>query len=276
MARLGTAFSETFSLSRASIKQLVEAIAGQEGHKTELSRFDLLREETNLGTNYVKAMPRYAKGAGILDESSALTDFGRAIFQKDPLLAQHSTQWLMHYFLSAPHGPGPAFWHHLVVSCFRTHSTFSREQILTHIGAFIEQTEGKTLSDRSIAGAANAFLGTYHSEEGLGELEIIEKIGDTSYRVLEPEAPLVWVIAYTLIDFWLANFPQQITLNLNDLSGPNGLTSIFMVSAGRLNRVLRAMQEEGYVEVHRVAPPYQVVLLNQDRTSLLERIYGYD
>ena len=273
--RLGTAFSETFPLSRTSISQLIEVLAGQEEKTAEMSRFELLREETHLGTNYIKAMPRYARGAGILDDSSSLTPFGRAILQHDPLLVQPATQWLMHYHLSAPDGPGPAFWHHLVVTHFRSGDEFARGEILAHIDNFVQENEGRVLSESSIKGAASAFLGTYHHPEGLGDLEILEKVGD-NYRVLEPEAPPIWAMAYALLDFWGARFPQQITVNLNDLSGANGLTSLFLVGAGRLNAVLRAMQEEGYVEVYRVAPPYQVLLLKKDRQALLERLYSHD
>ena len=34
--------------------------------------------------------------------------------------------------------------------------------------------------------------------------------------------------------------------------------------------VLQAMQEVGYVELHRTAPPYQVVLVRQDTEGLLK------
>lgn len=274
--RLGTAFHETFPLSRAAITQLVETLAAQERKGAETSIRELLREETHLGTNYVKAMPRYAFGAGILDDSYALTAFGKAVLENDPLLVQTATQWLMHYHLSAPHGPGPAFWHHLVVSRFRSGDEFTREEIINQVNDFLQETEGRSFAEQTIKSTTNAFLGSYYQEDGLGRLEIIEKLTDTDYRVLEPEAPEVWAMAYAVLDFWAASFPQQITVNLNELTGTSGLTGLFLVGTGRLNAVLRAMQDEGYVEVHRVAPPYQVVLLNPDRQSILERLYSHE
>lgn len=272
--RLGTAFSETFPLSREAIRQVLDALAEME-EVTSGSRFDFLRQNTQLGTNYVKAMPRYARGTGLLDKSSSLTQLGKKIREHDPLISRIDTQWLLHYHLSAPHGPGPAFWHHLVKERFKSGNTFTRDEVLAQVDEFIQATRGRALSRSSIKGATAAFLGTYTSPTGLGELEILEALNDGSYQVLEPEAPSTWVLAYALIDFWQAQFPNHLTLNLNNLSGSDGITSLFLVGSGRLNSTLREMQDEGYVEVHRVAPPYQVVLLRPDKQSVLERIYHH-
>ena len=38
--------------------------------------------------------------------------------------------------------------------------------------------------------------------------------------------------------------------------------------------MLSEMQDAGYVEVYRVAPPYQVALVRQDLESMLRRMYG--
>lgn len=275
VARLGTAFSETFPLSRAALGQVLVAMAKRDS-ETDQNRFDFLRQETQLGTNYVKAMPRYARGVGLLSESSALTALGEVILKYDPLLTRLETQWLLHYHLSAPLGPGPAFWHHLVVDQFKSGNEFTRDDVINLIDEFIQTSEGKSLSSSSIKGATAAFLGTYSNPQGLGELEILKNLDDISYRVLEPEAPSAWVVAYAVLDYWRAAFPDQITVSLSDFSGAEGVASLFLIGSGRLNAALREMQNEGYVEVHRLAPPYQVVLLNSDRDSVLERIYSYE
>jgi hypothetical protein len=275
--KFGLTFHRTFSLVRpavASVLGLAVEYAAASGEKTSLS-LDAIRERTNLGSVYVEAMPRYARATGLLDDLLSPTEFGALAHQQDPRLEQSDTQWLMHYHISAPHGTGPAFWHHFVKNRFRSGDAFTRDELSQQIAAFVEDVEARSVTARDANATATVFLGTYTKTDAFGGLCILEEAQDGLYRVLEPESPSIWVLAYALLDFWEAHFPQQLTVNLNDLSGPDGLTSIFLIGVGRLNAVLRAMQEEGYVDVHRVAPPYQVVLLNRDRQSLLDRIYGY-
>jgi len=78
-------------------------------------------------------MPRYAIGAGLLDNNYEITLFGKFAHKHDPILEQAGTQWLMHYHLSAPQGPGPAFWHELVMSRFRGGCEFTTDEIATQI-----------------------------------------------------------------------------------------------------------------------------------------------
>ncbi len=95
-------------------------------------------------------------------------------------------------------------------------------------------------------------------------------------RVQEPEAPPIWAFGYALLDYWHAQFGDDLlTVNLDALSGARGLTSLFLCGAGRLNLLLRAMQREGYVDIYRVAPPYQAVLLRPDREPILRKLYEY-
>jgi hypothetical protein len=47
-----------------------------------------------------------------------------------------------------------------------------------------------------------------------------------------------------------------------------------MISKGQFNTMLEEMQREGLLELFRIAPPYQVVLLSHDELSILERLYG--
>src|SRR5687768_3214211 len=99
--RLGVSFHETFSLSRPALEQILEALSNI--LVTAKSRDAYLRETTTLGTRQVKAYPRYAFGAGLVDARNQLTPFGQQSLKSDPLLEQISTQWLMHYYLGAPH-----------------------------------------------------------------------------------------------------------------------------------------------------------------------------
>lgn len=220
-------------------------------------------------------MPRYSFGTGLLDNQNCLTDFGFYAQKHDRLLEQPGTQWLMHYFLSAPQGPGPAFWHELVVTRFRTGDEFTTDEIAAQIGAFVATNEGKQLAARSARSTATVFLGTYTKEEGLGRLGILQPIGANRYRVQEPDLPPTWAFAYALLDYWHAQFGELMTVNLDALSGESGFTNLFLCGAGRLNMILRTLQRAGYVDIYRVAPPYQVVLLRQDRKPLLQNLYEH-
>jgi hypothetical protein len=274
--RLKTAFHETFSLSRPALTQIMK-VAGtselREKPTTSESRRTLLRQGTTLGTNYVKAMPRYGWGAGLLCSGLQLTAFGAIAHLRDPLLESASTQWLMHYHLSAPYGPGPAFWHHLVVTRFLPGEEFDSDDIEQDIAAFVERTEGKKLSRNSTRPTATAFLGTYVKTDGLGKLGILEQAVARRYRVADVDPPPVWAFAAALVDYWLGNFRDYLTVNLEQISGDGKLGSIFLLNPGRVNMLLSEMQREGYVELHRLAPPHQLVLLQSDEELMLRRMY---
>jgi hypothetical protein len=235
----------------------------------------LIRELTTLGTIYVEAMPRYCFGSGLLNKQYDLTEFGNYVIQHDPMLEQESTQWLMHYHLSAPQGPGPAFWHELVVTRFRIGDEFTTEDIAIQIAHLYNSIEGKDLADKSARSTATVFLGTYIKSDGLGNLNLLASLRNNRFRVNENyNTPPIWAIAYGLLDFWQKQFPGHATINLNDLYGDKGLTNLFMISRGRLNSILEELQQDGILELYRTAPPYQVVLLRSEKQPLLEKLYG--
>lgn len=270
--RIGTMFHETFSLSRPAISTVLSVI-----NTVDLSQglHATLRDHTHLGKNYVKAMPQYARGCGLLTMDNQLTVFGSHALRFDPLLDTQATQWLMHYYMSAPHGPGPGFWHEFVQSRFRYGDEFTKNSLADQLIDHISTVELKELKLDSANSAANAFVGTYTKDDGLRRLGIIESVNER-FRILEPDPPSVWVFAVALLDFWQYQFPNQVTINLDELYTDGGLTSIFMIGAGRINQYLRSLQQEGIVDVYRVAPPYQVVLLNPDATFVLDRLYSSD
>ncbi len=234
---------------------------------------ETIRQNTSLGSIYAESMPRYAMGAGLLDFDRQLTDFGRMSLAHDPLLEQHGTQWLMHYYLSAPHGPGPAFWHDLVNTYFYVGREFTAGEISQHLGEFIEETEGRSLAERTVRSTATVFLGTYTKSDALGKLSILSADGER-YRVMEPVPPPVWAVAYALLDYWAAQFEGRLTVTLDSLQEPGGFAPLFLLGRREFNEVLRVLQGEHYVDVYRVAPPEQVVLLRQETGPLLEKLYG--
>jgi hypothetical protein len=275
--RLGAVFHEAFSLSRPALKAVLEVRMDPSTATSwtpETARDELLRQRTGLGTRQVKAVPRYAVGAGLLGAAYAATKLGAAVSIHDPLLETSATQWLMHYHLSAPHGPGPAFWHDVVVSHFKPGQEFTSNDIAAHISDFVERTEGKRLAPRSAQSTATVMLGSYTKPDGLQRLGLLESLSDGRFRVQEPEPPPVAAFGVALVDYWQARFGSRLTVNLDELSGDRGLGSLFLVGSGRLGSLLRSLQAEGYVDVYRVAPPYQVVLLRPDMDSLLGWMYG--
>jgi hypothetical protein len=269
MKRIGTIFHESFSFSRPAISTVMSVAT-----TTVLSR-DLhatLREQTHLGQNYIKAMPQYARGAGLLTMDNRLTPFGAKALAYDPLLEHQATQWLMHYFLSAPHGPGPRFWYEFVRTRFRSGDEFTKSSLAEQLVDHVSTTDSKELKMDSAISTATVFTGTYTKEDGLNRLGIIEIDNDRCY-VLDPEPVPVWAFAVALLDFWQHQFPTRIALDLEELYADGGLTSIFMIGAGRINRYLNTLQQAGMVDVYRVAPPYQVALLSPDSAFALDRLY---
>lgn len=272
--RLGFSFHRTFPCVRPAVTQIL-LLAEELSHQPELTLDNrMIRERTGLGTVYVEAMPRYATGAGLLDFNRELTEFGRYAAEHDPMLEQSGTQWLMHYYLSAPHGPGPAFWHNLVTTFFFAGNEFAKMQVERHIADFVEQTDGQSLAERTTRTAATIFLGSYTKSDALGNLRVLDELAEKRYRVREPVPPPVWAVAYALLDYWSERFEDRLTVSLDTLAEAGGFASLFLLGQQEFNEVLSALQVEHYVEVYRTVPPYQVVLLRRDTEPLLKNLYG--
>lgn len=269
--RLGLTFHRTFPLVRQAVSEIASVLLSD---KKEIGRRNF-QKETNLGSIYIEAMPRYAMGSGLLDDLNTLSPFGKSALTYDPLFGMVMTQWLMHYHLSAPLGPGPLFWHELVKTRFRSGDAFSTQEIAEQIGAIFEREEGKPLAERSARSTANIFLATYSRSDALGNLGLLKEVESGRFQVMDPDPPSTWVIGLALLHWWGSLYPKQVTINLNDLYGDQGFTNLLMIGKGRLNTALEELQDEGFVELYRIAPPYQVVLLRRDEEALLRLVYGH-
>jgi hypothetical protein len=150
---------------------------------------------------------------------------------------------------------------------------FSKEDVSDFIGDFIWQSENKVISARKIQSTATKLLNAYTNSEGLGKLKILEATDSGRFRVQSPVTPSAWVVGYALLDFWKAQYPDRIGVSLDVLMN-SGFPQLFLMAKSDLDEVLRIMQENQFVDVHRSAPPYQVMLLRQDQESILEKIYG--
>jgi hypothetical protein len=263
--RVGTAFHESFSLSRPSIAVILE-LGSQIPHVTK----ELLKEQSTLGNNYIKAMPTYARGCGFLDDTRALTPLGSAVFDNDPNLIHPATLWLMHYHLAAPDGPGSLFWHYGVTEHLRPGAALETGKLGANIAAFLETQGEKALQEKTAKQAAGIFLGSYGKEDALGRLGLL----DDNNHVLEPlEPPPVFAIGYALAHYWESVHGDAGTINMSSLSEPRGFADLLYLSEYQLKDALRTLQREGLLELWRQAPPFQVVKLWQSKSDFLERLY---
>jgi len=267
-AKLGTSFHRTFSLSRDMLRQVLVAAADR-GAVDD----DTLRECTTLGTVQVQAARRYAIGTALLDAREQITPFGSLVQQHDPGLSHPTTAWLLHYHLAARHRAGPAFWGRIVTTRFRPGAEFTVSEIADLIVDEDSDERGRVVAPATRRSTATVFLGSYTKSDALGNLGILSAEGGEFYHVEEPPCPAVNLFAYVLADFWNGVWGGLPMVNLSDVTGESGPGPLLLLSAGTINRLLREMQDLGYLRLQRRVPPYGVFRGWPDASVLLERIY---
>jgi len=222
-------------------------------------------------------MPMYARGAGLIDLGSyKLTPFGHDVVRHDPNIMRMETLWLMHYYLSAPHGPGPTFWSALVCSVVRIGQSLRRADISAAITKHLQDSAQKTLTSRTVDSTATAFLGSYAKSDALGRLGVLEarEDGQGLYEVRQPEAPPVWVIGSALCDYWDAVSNGASELLMKDLGRQDGFAGVFFMGPGMLGTFLSELQTAGVLAIKRDAPPFVVTRLWQDPAELRKCLYA--
>lgn len=268
--RSGAIFHEGFSLNRPAVAAVIQSISRGDSEEALSS---MLREFTDLGHNYVKAMPRYASCSGLRhSRKNQLTALGEYVLIHDPSLSLPATQWLMHYHLSAPHGPGPLFWHDLTLKLSEFGKEFSGSDLTEEVERSIRADQQRELAPRSLRTCATIYSGTYTKTEGLGALQVIEETGE-GYGLGDRIPVPTGVLAYALSHYWEGQFGSAQTRNLSDLSDPGGFGSLFFLSQFALNRALRGLASEGVLELWLQAPPHQVTR-PPATAALLEGIYA--
>lgn len=268
--RMGMAFHESFPLNRTAIVKVLNV--GMEFGESVSSA--VLRERTNLGPNYVKAMPRYARACGLLNfESFAFTNFGQIAQVNDPDLMQAATHWLMHYYLSTPQGPGPLFWHHLITETLRLGNDIDSARVAIDIAHILSDQNETIPAERTLRSAATVFLGSYSKSEGLSALDLLAPIKGGGFRVQATALPPPMAVAVALADYWAGPLGGRATVDLDELMRPGGFLSLFFLGTEQANTILQALQRARIVEVNRLAPPFQVVRLWDDPASVVARLY---
>lgn len=269
--RIGLAFHEGFPFVRSAVTEVL-SLAGRK-HRDAKLNFDLLRNETSLGRNYAKAMPRYCQGAGLLDHRNELTIFGRRVFQSDCYLERAETLWLCHYHLAASDGPGPEFWHMLVSDYIIPGDEVKTTQ-LGEILKKVSADKGSSIAERTAQTTASVFLGTYSREDCFGRLGIIETQETGSYYVKEFEPPSPLVFAFAVSDYWRRHLSDQTSVWIDEFNKTGGPAQTLLMGQGQISHAMRELSRMGIATVQLTQAPYQFSPLWRNQDDLLDRIYN--
>jgi hypothetical protein len=274
-ARIGFTFHRSFPLSLPSIAQVLTVAVHHKGQLTA----EIIREETSLGTIYVEAMPRYARGCGLLEMGSYKpTPLGMVVYEHDPDLRREVTWWLMHYHLSAPQGPGPAFWSELVRTALPFGEEIPNTRLAAKLADFLESRPGaKTLQPRTVQSTATVFVGSYTRSDALGGLGLLAETGQRGEKrliVAGPKSPPPFVVGYALADYWETNYRDQVTMDLDLLGRDDGFARVLWSDANHLEDALDELRRASLLDIFRVAPPYQVARLWSSKQDFVGRLYG--
>lgn len=269
----GTVFHESLRLVRPVLKEVLR-IAMESGDQRP--NFDTFRDNSQVGTNYIKATRAYAFVTGLVDANEKPTAFGRHAYAHDTGFNRTETMWMLHYFLVAPHASAPQFWNDLAAKYFAVEAEFSRDAVRADIDR-ITRSLGVELADKSLNSTTNIFLSTYIEPDSLGGLGILKSVGppkEGPYAVGEEFAPRSpGVVACALGDFWAAHFGGSKKVNLHDVTGATGLGPLLGLSPGEMQRALGELQARGLVALERATRPFQIARAWQDPASLWEQLY---
>jgi len=277
--KMGTAFHESFALSRPAVGQILGAVASARTAESGRLTYGHFRQTTTLGANYIKAMRRYCRACGLVDAAEHPTPFGAMVSMNDPDLSCPATQWLIHYFLSANYHAGPGFWCWLVEKALNGAASITTQDVAAQIEAYLLETGDRALARNTLTSTAGVFVGTYTKSDALGSLGVLAECPEASNgtRVFSVGAnlsiPSVPVVAYVIADYWDNEWTGRTSVNLGWMSDPGGPGSLLLMNSGEIGDALREMQNAGLVELQRRQAPYQVFRTWADTNELLERIY---
>jgi hypothetical protein len=214
-------------------------------------------EETDLGTEMRKPYIGWLRGTGLAESRDGsggvgLTSFGVRVASQPRLLDQPATQWLMHYHLAAPDGPGPEFWNEAISHFSAIGESFSVDDWLEHF----RQSGAAEKSERV---RFNVFKQTYVTGAliRLGMLSV-----DPSSKQVRVSKPR-WacgadVFAYALIDHWQERWDSYLSVDLELVFEPGGVADVFMLNREQVDEYLGTLAADGLLDVFRIAPPYQI------------------
>jgi hypothetical protein len=286
MVRVGTGFHETFKLDRSRLIDVLQlARENDERPQSErgFTKADLDNSATSLGPNMRRAFPRYGVAAGLLKQQGTrylLTDFGQLALGHDSLLDEAATQWLMHYHLSASQGPGPLFWNLSMVSALSRGDFLTRHDVERSIMEAQSSTRDGAASQRLLQSTTTIFFGTYTDSAGLSRIDLMRSglYADERFELAPPSnSASVWAFGFALVDHWLRAWQDQLTVSLDRLRESDSPAKLLFLDEASVEAHLEILQQEGLIELYRIAPPYQIARRWADSTetakTCLERMF---
>jgi hypothetical protein len=152
-------------------------------------------------------------------------------------------------------------------------NTFTSSDLINDLSEFLRREAGKEPAPRSVRSTVTVFIGTYLKSDGLKRLGLLEETQQETYRVPAAPLPPLWALGYALAEYWQAHYGERLTVNLDDLSGEN-FAGVFLLGERGFTELLVQLKQEGMIDLHRTAHPYQVVLLQPSSEFALERLYA--
>jgi hypothetical protein len=272
--RMGPSFHRTFAFNRSAVSALLSlALRYESDTKFRITK-DVVKKETLLGIQYVEAMPRYARAAGLLDSDNRLTPLGGRVATDDISLERKETLWLIHYNLSRRDGLAPRFWGYLFEEIVHPGNRIGRDRVSTLIREISQSHQDVRILDSTANDAAAVFLKTYSSCESLGGLSVLQKdFVDGSYLVLKTEPSPALVFALVVADYWAKNLRDTASAWIDEFNKAGGPAQVLLMGLGDVNHAMRELSRMGLATVQLTQPPYQFSPLWKDRDELLDRIY---
>jgi hypothetical protein len=269
LERPKTTFHRTFALKRQPLSNicLFSNETSEKISKKNLQKF------LNMGSIYAEAYPRYCSATGLLDKKKdSLTSFGKKVVRHDPTLSNLSSQWLLHYHMSSPNGPGPEFWHQLVKTYFIPGKNFNFDDVKEKIAFQYWESTGNILDGKAIISTSQIFLSSYLEFDGLGKLNLIKKITNNDYLTNSQKLSDSLVLAYALDHFWDSVYPDNNTVSLEKLL-ESDLPKIFLLTKEEFETMLNELRADGFLDIRKTAQPYQVYR-KFGRDYALNKLYG--
>lgn len=266
----GTTFHRTFSFDRSIVSKI---LTYQNFSPLRINQKDLVKM-LKIGTAKADAYPKYGVISGLLDSiTNQPTIFGKQALIFDPLFQNISTQWIIQYHFCNPRSLAPIFWHKFVAERFILGRIFTRSELEDFIQEIYFLQEDALMIRRHILSTAHIFIKSYLDTEGLSQINLLKQFGEgNNYEIIGQPLTDPWVFGYALTHYKETIYPDKATLNIQDIID-SALARIFLLSPPEAEAMLEALRVEGFLEIHRTLPPYQV-LLRKTGEFALQKVYG--
>ena len=237
-----------------------------------LKEGNLFTDETSIGQlgvgkNMVSSIRFWLRAFGFTDENDKVIEDGPAklLFtrQCDPYLEDHTSLWLLHYYLVKT---GKASIYDLIFNHFRKERVeFTKEHIYRFLKLHCEES-GTLFNENTIKNDINVFIKNYHrpvnttkniEDEFSGiliDLNLIKlvQIDESNviprYSIISSErGDLPW----QLILFCILDDSGELMISFNDLmTKPNGVGLVFALSADCLMKKINEIVDNYHKTIH--------------------------